>query len=85
MSAADDAQRYFDQAAEVMGLSANMRKLLSTPLREVRVQVAVEMDDGQVQTYIGYRIQHDKARGPMKGGCGTIRKSTRTRCLPWRA
>lgn len=68
MSAADDAQRYFDQAAEVMGLSANMRKLLSTPLREVRVQVAVEMDDGQVQTYIGYRIQHDKARGPMKGG-----------------
>jgi glutamate dehydrogenase (NAD(P)+) len=52
----------------VMGLSANMRKLLSTPLREVRVQVAVEMDDGQVQTYIGYRIQHDKARGPMKGG-----------------
>lgn len=68
MSAAEDAQRYFDQAAEVMGLSANMRKLLSTPLREVRVQVAVEMDDGQVQTYIGYRIQHDKARGPMKGG-----------------
>ncbi|QDT54001.1 Glutamate dehydrogenase [Caulifigura coniformis] len=68
MSAADDAQRYFDHAAEVMGLSANMRKLLSTPLREVRVQVAVEMDDGQVQTYIGYRIQHDKARGPMKGG-----------------
>ncbi len=68
MSAADDAQRYFDQAAEVMGLSANMRKLLSTPLREVRVQVAIEMDDGQVQTYIGYRIQHDKARGPMKGG-----------------
>ena len=53
MSAAEDAQRYFDQAAEVMGLSANMRKLLSTPLREVRVQVAVEMDDGQVQTYIG--------------------------------
>ncbi|HVJ86661.1 MAG TPA: Glu/Leu/Phe/Val dehydrogenase dimerization domain-containing protein [Caulifigura sp.] len=68
MSAADDAQRYFDQAAEVMGLSANMRKLLSTPLREVRVQVAIEMDDGQVQTYIGYRVQHDKARGPMKGG-----------------
>jgi glutamate dehydrogenase (NAD(P)+) len=68
ITAAEDAQRYFDQAAEVMGLSANMRKLLSTPLREVRVQVAVEMDDGQVQTYIGYRVQHDKARGPMKGG-----------------
>ncbi|MBX3443060.1 MAG: glutamate dehydrogenase [Planctomyces sp.] len=68
MSAVDDAQRYFDLAAETMGLSQNMRILLTTPLREVRVQVAVEMDDGQVHTYIGYRIQHDKARGPMKGG-----------------
>jgi glutamate dehydrogenase (NAD(P)+) len=62
------AQRYFDKAAEIMGLSANMRTLLSTPLREIKVQVALEMDDGQIQTYIGYRIQHDNARGPMKGG-----------------
>jgi glutamate dehydrogenase (NAD(P)+) len=68
MNAADDVRRYFENAADVLGLSTNMRTLLSTPLREVRVQVAVEMDDGQVQTFIGYRIQHDKARGPMKGG-----------------
>lgn len=68
MSSADDVHRYFHNAAEVMGLSSNMRTLLETPLREVRVQVAVEMDDGQVHTFIGYRIQHDKARGPMKGG-----------------
>jgi glutamate dehydrogenase (NAD(P)+) len=68
MNAADDVRRYFENAADVLGLSTNMRTLLSTPLREVRVQVAVEMDDGQVHTFIGYRIQHDKARGPMKGG-----------------
>lgn len=51
-----------------MGLTANMRTLLCTPLREVKVQVALEMDDGQIATFIGYRIQHDQSRGPMKGG-----------------
>jgi glutamate dehydrogenase (NAD(P)+) len=68
MNAAEDARAYFETAADVMGLSANMRKLLATPLREVRVQVAVELDDGRLETFIGYRVQHDKARGPMKGG-----------------
>lgn len=68
MSAYERAERYFDNAAEVMGLSDNMSKLLKTPLREVKVQVALEMDDGQIGTFIGYRIQHDNARGPMKGG-----------------
>ncbi len=64
----DSAQRYFEQAAELLGLTASERKLLMTPHREVRVQVAFRMDDGQVATYVGYRIQHDRARGPMKGG-----------------
>lgn len=68
MSTFASSQRYFNQAAEQMGLSANMRTLLSTPKREVKVQVALEMDDGQVRTFIGYRIQHDNARGPFKGG-----------------
>jgi glutamate dehydrogenase (NAD(P)+) len=68
MSSYENAERYFKQAADVMGLSQNMRKLLSTPLRQVKVQIALEMDDGQIATYIGFRIQHDKARGPMKGG-----------------
>ncbi len=60
--------RYFDQAADHMGLSANMRMLLLTPLREVKVQVSFERDDGTIGTFIGYRVQHDNARGPMKGG-----------------
>lgn len=68
MHANETAERYFTQAAEVMGLSHNMRALLSTPLREVKVQIALEMDDGQIATYIGFRIQHDSSRGPMKGG-----------------
>jgi glutamate dehydrogenase (NAD(P)+) len=45
-----------------------MRKLLLTPAREVKVQVALEMDNGEIGTLIGYRVQHDNSRGPMKGG-----------------
>ena len=45
-----------------------MRKLLLTPQREVKCQVAVQRDDGQIATFIGYRMQHDSARVPMKGG-----------------
>src|SRR5262249_32050718 len=60
--------RYFDQAADHMGLSSNMRKLLLIPEREVKVQIAMELDNGEIGTFIGYRIQHDSARGPMKGG-----------------
>ena len=68
MSAYAATVRYFNEAADLMGLSQNMRKLMLTPQREVKCQVAVQKDDGQIATYIGYRMQHDSARGPMKGG-----------------
>lgn len=68
MSSHESTTRYFDQAAKLMDLSANMRKLLLTPLRELKVQVAIERDNGEIATFIGYRVQHDEARGPMKGG-----------------
>lgn len=61
-------QHYFQQAAEILNLSQNMRVLLLTPQREIKCQVAIERDNGEIATYIGYRVQHDKARGPMKGG-----------------
>lgn len=64
----NSAQRYFEQAAQILNMGASEQKLLLTPLREVRVQVAIPMDDGRLETFVGYRIQHDKARGPMKGG-----------------
>ncbi len=59
---------YFHQAADILSLTPNMRTLLLTPLREIKCQVAIERDNGEIATYIGYRIQHDKSRGPMKGG-----------------
>ena len=68
MRAFDATQMYFDRAADQMELSDNMRRLLLIPKREVQVQIAVEMDHGELATFIGYRVQHNNSRGPMKGG-----------------
>jgi len=68
MRAIDATRLYFDRAADRMDLSENMRQLLLTAKREVSVQIAIELDNGEIATLIGYRVQHDDARGPMKGG-----------------
>jgi len=68
MQAFDATRIYFDRAAEHLDLSESMRQVLLTAKREISVQIVVEMDNGEVATYIGYRVQHDDARGPMKGG-----------------
>jgi glutamate dehydrogenase (NAD(P)+) len=59
---------YFDQAAALLDLTDNMRTLMITPDRELRVEITIEMDSGQIGNFIGYRVQHDNARGPFKGG-----------------
>jgi len=58
----------FDAAADLLGLSASMRKRLLIPFREVTVQVPVLMDNGEVEIFIGFRVQHNGSRGPTKGG-----------------
>jgi glutamate dehydrogenase (NAD(P)+) len=68
MKAYEATRLYFDRAANVLELSDNMRRLLLTPKREVQVHIPVEMDNGELATFIGYRVQHNDARGPMKGG-----------------
>ncbi len=68
MKAFDATRFYFDRAADHMDLTPNMRQLLLIPQREVQVQIAVEMDNGDLATFIGYRVQHNDSRGPMKGG-----------------
>src|SRR3954468_393366 len=62
------AQHYFDRAAQVMGLDDRVRAMLVNPEREVRVNLTIERDNGQLATFTGYRVQHNSARGPMKGG-----------------
>ena len=56
------------RAAKVLELGERIEQLLLNPNREVKVEVAIELDNGQVATFSGYRIQHNGARGPMKGG-----------------
>ena len=58
----------FDQAAEAMGLDPNLRERLKLPQRSLIVSVPIRMDDGRVEVYTGYRVQHDSSRGPTKGG-----------------
>src|SRR5437763_15439527 len=58
----------FERAADLINLEAYMRKILMSPFREVQVEVPVRMDDGRIEVFTGYRIQHNGARGPCKGG-----------------
>ncbi|ADO74298.1 Glu/Leu/Phe/Val family dehydrogenase [Stigmatella aurantiaca] len=68
MNAIEETNYYFRKAARIMDVGTPIETLLATPLREVKVQVSIEMDSGEIRTFIGYRIQHDNSRGPMKGG-----------------
>ena len=62
------AQRRFDTAADVLGLSDNTRRLLREVKRELTVHFPVMHDDGTVHLYTGFRVQHNINRGPAKGG-----------------
>ncbi len=68
MKANEAVQLFFDHAADQLQLSESVRRLLKTPKREVTVEVPVEMDNGELEVLVGYRVQHNNARGPMKGG-----------------
>jgi len=59
---------YFDKAAQLLELPDFIRLQLRTPHREVKVEVNIVLDDGTIGTFIGFRVQHDNARGPFKGG-----------------
>ncbi len=68
MNANETVHHYFDRAADVLELEESTRRLLKMAKREITVEVPVEMDDGRIETLVGYRVQHNNARGPMKGG-----------------
>ena len=62
------AQQQFDLAAERLNLDAGLRRVLREPRRELTVHFPVKMDDGSVQVFTGFRVQHNLGRGPAKGG-----------------
>ena len=62
------AQAQFDKVAEILNLDDATRQILRNPLREYHFSIPVKMDDGSTQVFRGFRVQHNDARGPAKGG-----------------
>ena len=64
----EDTNRFFGRAMDVMDVGRNIEELLVTPDRSVSVKIPLEMDDGRIKVFSGYRVQHNGVRGPYKGG-----------------
>src|SRR5919204_3005564 len=64
----DNVCYWFSAAADRLGLADDIRAVLLSSYREVQVQIPVRLTDGRIHVYAGYRVQHNGARGPYKGG-----------------
>ncbi|HEX2296045.1 MAG TPA: Glu/Leu/Phe/Val dehydrogenase dimerization domain-containing protein [Actinomycetota bacterium] len=68
MTPFEAATHFFHRSADRLGLADHMREVLASSYRELAVQIPIRMDDGNVRVFRGFRIQHNGARGPYKGG-----------------
>ncbi|CAN1765287.1 Glutamate dehydrogenase B [Linum perenne] len=68
MNALAATNRNFRLAARLLGLDSKLEKSLLIPFREIKVECTIPKDDGTLASFVGFRVQHDNARGPMKGG-----------------
>jgi glutamate dehydrogenase (NAD(P)+) len=68
ISSYETVNHWFDLAADRMGLPDDLRTVLRSSYREVRVQIPIKLSDGHTHVFSGYRVQHNGARGPYKGG-----------------
>ncbi len=64
----DDVRRRFDRVADLMELDPHIRKILAVTTNEIIVHFPVKMDDGRIEIFTGYRVQHNNVQGPFKGG-----------------
>jgi len=64
----EEMKKMVDKAGKTLGLDAGMLEVMKSPKRELTVHFPVKMDDGKVRVFTGYRVQHNEARGPFKGG-----------------
>jgi glutamate dehydrogenase (NAD(P)+) len=67
-SASEGTHYYFKRAARELGIGPRLETVLMAPKREVKVEVSIELDNRELASFVGYRVQHDNSRGPMKGG-----------------
>jgi glutamate dehydrogenase (NAD(P)+) len=68
MQASEATDYYFKRAAKNIGMGARLEHVLMLPKREIKVECAIELDNGELAAFSGYRVQHSTSRGPMKGG-----------------
>ncbi|HMA09505.1 MAG TPA: Glu/Leu/Phe/Val dehydrogenase dimerization domain-containing protein, partial [Ramlibacter sp.] len=68
LNAFEMAQKQFDHVANLLKLSPSMSEMLRWPMREFSFRLPIRMDDGSIRVFQGYRVQHNDARGPNKGG-----------------
>jgi len=68
MKAFEATRYYFNKAADQLDISHEIREALLMPDREIQVQVTIRLDSGKLANFVGFRVQHDHSRGPMKGG-----------------
>ena len=61
-------EKFLENAFELLDVSADMRQLLRSPYREIRIELPLQRDDGSLSMFHGYRVQHNQSRGPFKGG-----------------
>jgi len=64
----DMAQAQLDRVAGIINLEPSIHAFLREPMKELHVSIPVKMDDGQTKVFKGFRVQHNNARGPFKGG-----------------
>ncbi len=64
----ESMMKRFDVAAEILGLDRGVYEYLKTPVRQVIVSIPIQMDDGRIQVFEGYRVIHNDVMGPSKGG-----------------
>ena len=64
----DEVNEFFDTAATFLKLDSGIKELLKNPWRELKVSIPITMDSGELKVFSGYRVQHNAARGPYKGG-----------------
>ena len=61
-------EKFLEDAFRTLDISSEMQQLLRSPYREVRFELPLKRDDGSINVFYGYRVQHNQSRGPFKGG-----------------
>ena len=64
----ETTEYYISKAAKILHMSDRLEKMFVTPFRIVKTEVVIQKDDGTIGNFMGYRVQHNNALGPMKGG-----------------